>query len=61
MRNYFNGRERLQRYIKITKINKSCGCLATFGTMTSHTFPINVLSFDELSFDVLSFDVLSFD
>jgi hypothetical protein len=28
MRNYFNGRERLQRYIKIIEINNICGRLA---------------------------------
>jgi hypothetical protein len=39
--NYFNGRRRSERYIKITKIGIIfCGLLATFGTMTFHVcFP----------------------
>jgi hypothetical protein len=39
--NYFNGRRRSERYIKITKIGIIfCGHLATFGTMTFHVrFP----------------------
>jgi len=42
--NYFNGRRRSERYIKITKIGIIfCRCLATFGTMTFHLrFPCQV-------------------